>query len=136
MNQPLTTGTHHVGLTVPDLDAATDFFCTTLAFKEVGGSPAYPSKFVSDGNTLVTLWQASDPSNAAPFDRKANVGLHHLALGVADVAALNAVHGRVAACPGAEVEFAPEPMGVGSATSHFICAMPGGIRIEFATPFV
>jgi hypothetical protein len=29
----------------------------------------------------------------------------------------------------------PELMREGSATHHFICAMPGGIRIEFATPF-
>lgn len=136
MTQPLTTGAHHVGLTVPDLDAAAHFFCTALGFREVGGNPAYPSQFVSDGAILITLWQASDPACATAFDRKANIGLHHLALGVADAAALEAVHARVKAHPGATIEFAPEPIRPGSSTHHFICAMPGGIRIEFATPFV
>lgn len=135
MANPLTTGAHHVGLTVPDLEAATNFFCVTLGFGDVGGNPAYPSKFVSDGKTLLTLWQAADPASATPFDRKANIGLHHLALGVADAAALDTVYARVTAHPGATIEFAPEPIREGSATRHFICAMPGGIRIEFATPF-
>jgi catechol 2,3-dioxygenase-like lactoylglutathione lyase family enzyme len=135
MTNALTTGAHHVGLTVPDLDAAAHFFCVTLGFREVGGNPAYPSKFVSDGHTLLTLWQAADPARATPFDRKANIGLHHLALGVADVAALETVHARVKAHAGATIEFAPEPIRAGSTTHHFICAMPGGIRIEFATPF-
>ncbi len=135
MTQTLTTGAHHIGLTVPDLDAATYFFCSTLGFNEVGGNPAYPSKFVSDGKTLLTLWQAVDPASATPFDRKTNIGLHHLALGVANAQALAIVHARVAEHPGVTVEFAPEPIREGSATQHFICAMPGGIRIEFATPF-
>jgi catechol 2,3-dioxygenase-like lactoylglutathione lyase family enzyme len=135
MTNALTNGAHHVGLTVPDLDAATDFFCVTLGFSEVGGNPAYPSRFVSDGKTLLTLWQVNDPSSAAPFDRKTNIGLHHLALGVADAATLDTVHARVKAHPGAKIEFIPEPIREGSATRHFICSMPGGIRIEFATPF-
>lgn len=135
MTQALTTGAHHVGLAVPDLEAATNFFCVALGFKEVGGNPAYPSKFVSDGTTLITLWQVADPATAIPFDRKTNVGLHHLALGVTDAAALDIVHDRVRAYPGAKVEFAPEPIRAGSSVQHFICAMPGGIRIEFATPF-
>jgi catechol 2,3-dioxygenase-like lactoylglutathione lyase family enzyme len=135
MTNALTTGAHHVGLAVPDLEAATNFFCVTLGYAEVGGNPAYPSKFVSDGSTLITLWQVAVPASATPFDRKANIGLHHLALGVADAAALNIVYERVKAHPGARVEFAPEPIREGSATRHFICAMPGGIRIEFATPF-
>jgi catechol 2,3-dioxygenase-like lactoylglutathione lyase family enzyme len=135
MTTPLTTGAHHVGLTVPDLDAATAFFCVTLGYKEVGGNPAYPSKFVSDGATLITLWQAADPATATPFDRKRNIGLHHLALGVADAGALDIVHARVAAHPGVTIEFPPEPIREGAATRHFMCAMPGGIRVEFATPF-
>jgi catechol 2,3-dioxygenase-like lactoylglutathione lyase family enzyme len=135
MTNALTNGAHHVGLTVPDLEAATNFFCAALGFSEVGGNPAYPSRFVSDGGTLLTLWQAADPGSATPFDRKANIGLHHLALGVADEVALETVHSRVKAHPGATIEFAPEPIREGSATRHFICAMPGGIRIEFATPF-
>jgi hypothetical protein len=31
------------------------------------------------------------------------------------------------------LEFTPEPVRPGSPTHHFICAIPGGLRIEFAT---
>jgi hypothetical protein len=41
----------------------------------------------------------------------------------------------VQAHPGVTIEFDPEPIREGATTHHFICAMPGGIRIEFATPF-
>ena len=61
MTKALTNGAHHVGLTVPDLDAAAGFFCSTLGFSEVGGNPAYPSKFVRDGATLITM---SAPSSS------------------------------------------------------------------------
>ena len=71
--------------------------------------------------------------NAVAFNRKTNIGLHHLALAVADEAALATVHERVRNHPGVVVEFAPEPVRAGSTTHHFICAIPGGIRIEFAT---
>ena len=135
MTSALTLGAHHVGLAVPDLAAAADFFLGALGFAEVGGNPAYPSRFVSDGTTLLTLWEVADPVTATPFDRRRNVGLHHLALKVADAAALDEVHARVGAHPGVSIEFAPEPIREGAAVRHFICAMPGGIRIEFATPF-
>jgi catechol 2,3-dioxygenase-like lactoylglutathione lyase family enzyme len=135
MTTALTLGAHHVGLTVPDLDAAVTFFRDALGYALVGENPAYPCAFVSDGTTLLTLWRAADPASAAAFDRKANIGLHHLALLVADDAVLAEVFERVSAHPGATVEFAPEPIREGSSTRHFICAMPGGIRIEFAAPF-
>ncbi len=135
MTKALTNGAHHVGLAVPDLDAATGFFCDALGFAIAGERPDYPARFVSDGTTLITLWQVSDPANATPFDRRANIGLHYLALGVADDTNLDTVHARVAVHPGVVVEFAPEPIREGAKTRHFICQMPGGIRIEFATPF-
>jgi catechol 2,3-dioxygenase-like lactoylglutathione lyase family enzyme len=135
MTKALTNGAHHVGLSVPDLDAATGFFCDALGFAIAGERPDYPARFVSDGTTLITLWQVADPRNARPFDRRANIGLHHLALGVADDAVLDTVHARMAVHPDVAVEFAPEPIREGAKTRHFICRMPGGIRIEFATPF-
>jgi catechol 2,3-dioxygenase-like lactoylglutathione lyase family enzyme len=67
------------------------------------------------------------------FQRKTNIGLHHLALAVADEAALATVHERVRNHPGVVLEFNPEPVRTGSTTHRFICAIPGGIRIEFAT---
>lgn len=135
MTDSLTRGAHHIGLSVPDLDSAATFFCDALGFKIVGERPDYPARFVSDGKILLTLWQVTDPEKATQFDRRNNIGLHHLALGVEDDAALEQVHARVSAHPGVMVEFAPEPIRAGATTRHFICAMPGGIRIEFATPF-
>jgi len=135
MTTALTTGVHHVGLALPDIDAARDFFRDALGYQVVGGVPDYPAHFVSDGTSLITLWQVSDPETATPFDRKMNIGLHHLAIGVADETALAAVFERVSAWPGVAIEFAPCPMGEGSAVRHFICFIPGGARVEFATPF-
>jgi catechol 2,3-dioxygenase-like lactoylglutathione lyase family enzyme len=135
MTQKLTRGIHHVGLTVPDLDQARAFFCDTLGFDEVGGVPSYPSIFVSDGSVLLTLWRAADPSTARAFDRRANIGLHHLSLAIADNAALGVAWEKVRAHPGVVVDAAPGPIHPGSATQHFLVFIPGGIRIECATPF-
>jgi catechol 2,3-dioxygenase-like lactoylglutathione lyase family enzyme len=128
----LTQGAQHVGLTVPDLETARRFFLDVLGFDQVAERPDYPAVFVSDGTTMVTLWRATDPARATPFDRKTVVGLHHLALRVAPER-LDEVHARVANAEGAVVEFAPEPLG-GGPTRHMMCAMPDGVRIEFIAP--
>jgi len=132
MSQSLTCGVHHVGLAVPDLDAAISFFRDALGWIELGRNEAYPAGFVSDGSITLTLWQVADPQTATPFDRRANVGLHHLALAVADEAALHAAYERVSAHPGVIVEFATGPTRPGADRKHFIVAMPGGLRLEFA----
>ena len=133
MTEAMTCGVHHVGLAVPDLPAAERFFVEGLGWKVVGGKPDYPSVFVSDGTTMLTLWRVADPAHAVPFDRRTNVGLHHLALRVADEDALARVCDRVRTFPGAVIEFEPTRIAEGSEIRHFICAMPGGLRIEFAT---
>jgi catechol 2,3-dioxygenase-like lactoylglutathione lyase family enzyme len=135
MTIAMTRGAHHVGLAVRDVAEARDFFVEALGFTVAAERPDYPAIFVSDGTTLLTLWQVADPARATRFDRRANIGLHHLALAVADRDALHSVFERVQAHPGATIEFDPEPIREGATTHHFICAMPGGIRIEFATPF-
>ncbi|SLN31209.1 VOC family protein [Oceanibacterium hippocampi] len=132
-NAALTRGAHHIGLTVPDLAGARAFFIDLLGFRQVGEKPDYPAVFVTDGSTMITLWQAADPASAVPFDRRNNVGLHHLALKVEDAAALDTLHGRLADSAGVVIEFAPEPLG-GGATRHMMCAIPGGIRLEFIAP--
>jgi len=126
MNEPLTCGIHHLGLSVPDLPAAERFFVDVLGWGVVGGNPAYPSVFVSDGTVMLTLWRVADPENAVPFDRRTNVGLHHVALRVADMVALAQVHERLRACAGVTLEFDPQPIRAGSSVHHFICAIPGG----------
>jgi catechol 2,3-dioxygenase-like lactoylglutathione lyase family enzyme len=135
MTEKLTRGVHHIGLTVPDLEEARGFFCGLLGFDEVGGVPDYPSIFVSDGSILLTLWRSADPLTARAFDRRANIGLHHLSLAVADDAALDAAWQKVSPYPGVVIDAAPGPIRAGSATRHFLVFVPGGIRMEFATPF-
>ena len=124
-----TVGVHHVGLTVPGLEDARLFFVEGLGFQQVGEVPDYPALFLTDGTTMITLWQAEDPASATPFDRRRVIGLHHLALSVADAEALGALHGELAARDDVEIEFAPEPLGGGPAR-HMMCRIPGNIRLE------
>lgn len=135
MTTACTQGAHHIGLAVRDVAEARDFFVEALGFHVAAERPDYPAIFVTDGTTLLTLWQVADPAGATAFDRRANIGLHHLALRVADLDALRTVFARIQNHPGTVIEFDPEPIREGATTHHFICAMPGGIRIEFATPF-
>ncbi len=133
LTDALTLGVHHVGLSVPDLEAAQSFFVDALGYKVVGGNPDYPAVFVSDGTTMLTLWQVKEPEKAVSFDRRSNIGLHHLALKVADRAALDTAFAKVKAHPGVTVEYAPGPMWEGSTMCHCIIAIPSGIRLEIAT---
>ncbi len=129
----MTRGAHHIGLTVPDLAKTRAFFVETLGFDQVGEVPDYPAVFLSDGSTMITLWQAEDPVNAVPFDRKNVIGLHHVALRVDGVDALDALHDRLETADDVSIEFAPESLG-GGPTKHIMCAIPGGIRMEFIAP--
>ena len=129
----ITKGAHHIGLTVPRIDETRSFFTNVLGFDQVGEVPSYPAVFLSDGTTMITLWQATDPQTATPFDRKNVIGLHHFALKVEDAAALDHVHNKLDDAPGVEIEFGPEPLG-GGPTKHMMCAIPGGIRMELIAP--
>jgi catechol 2,3-dioxygenase-like lactoylglutathione lyase family enzyme len=126
----LTVGIDHVGLTVRDLEVTSAFFVDCLGWKKVGEKPEYPAVFVSDGHILLTLWQLKNVDGLVEFDRKSNVGLHHLALRARDEAAFNAIFERISAWPGVRVEFAPELLGKGP-KRHTMIYEPGGIRLEF-----
>ncbi len=102
----LTQGVDHVGLTVSNLESSRRFFCECLGWKTIGEVPSYPAAFVSDGVTRLTLWQVDQASDPVGFDRRKNIGLHHLALKVADLATLHEVFTRASNWPGVEVEFA------------------------------
>jgi catechol 2,3-dioxygenase-like lactoylglutathione lyase family enzyme len=130
---PRTRGAHHIGLNVPDLAAARAFFIDGLGFAQVGERPGYPAVFVSDGQVMVTLWQAEEPASATPFDRRRNIGLHHLALRIADDVSLEDLHVELAARDDVTIEFAPESLG-GGATRHLMCRIPGNIRLEIIAP--
>ena len=127
---PWTQGVHHIGFTVPDVRETARFFTEVLGFQQVGGRPAYPAIFVADGTVMLTLWQATDPDNASPFDRKNCVGLHHVALRVADRDALTSLHEHLSRESGVAVEFAPEPLGT-AGIHHMMVSIPGGLRVEF-----
>ncbi|MEJ8566314.1 VOC family protein [Elongatibacter sediminis] len=126
---PRTQGAHHIGLTVPDLGAARRFFAEALGFDTVGEVPDYPAAFLSDGEIMITLWQAENPDQATPFDRRANIGLHHLALRAGDAAALARLHDALAVRDDASVEFAPEALG-DTGLQHMMVRIPGNIRLE------
>lgn len=127
----LTSGMNHVGLTISDLDKSFAFFTETLNWEDAGGYPDYPSKFVTDGEMFLTLWQVTDPANAIAFDRKNNVGLHHLALTVKSREALDVLYERFLKTEGVVIEFSPEPNG-GGPTIHMMIREPSGNRLEFA----
>ncbi len=129
-NSAKTKGAHHIGLTVPDVATTRAFFTNVLGFSVVGERPAYPAVFVSDGTIMITLWQATGPMSATPFDRKSVVGMHHLALQVADHDALEALGRILAETDGVQIEFAPEQLGE-TPLRHLMCSIPGGIRVEF-----
>jgi len=131
MEDSVTTGFDHVGLSVRDLEAARSFFVDCLGWKVVGGRPEYPSVYVSDGTAIVTLWRVENPATAVAFNRRTNVGLHHLALRVPSREALDSLHERVATWPGVVLEFAPQPSGTGPKV-HMMLLEPSGNRIEFA----
>ena len=126
----LTAGIDHLGLTVKDLATTSTFFIDCLGWKKVGEKPDYPAVFVSDGSVLLTLWQLKNTDAGVDFDRKSNVGLHHVAIRATDENAFNTIYERVSKWPGAKVEFAPELLGKGP-KRHMMVYEPGGIRVEF-----
>lgn len=131
--EPITKGVNHIGFTVSNLDATASLFINTLGWREVGGDPTYPARFVTDGAVFVTLWQATDPAKAIAFNRKTNVGLHHFAMTVSDLETLDELHAELAINPNVEIEFAPQPNGNGP-TVHMMVRGPSGLRLEFAVP--
>jgi len=129
--QVMTQGLSHLGLTVSKLEQTTRFFVDTLGWKVVGDKPAYPAKFVTDGQIFITLWQVSSLDSVVNFDRKNNVGLHHLALSVSSQENLDILFKRFKAVDDLVIEFGPELNGQGP-TIHMMIREPSGNRIEFA----
>lgn len=128
-----TKGINHLGLTVRDLDQTTAFFTDLLGWKLLARDETYPRTTVSDGLARLTLWQADRSRPMTDFDRKTNIGLHHLALEVGSEDELQALAGKVRDWPGVTMEFEPEPLG-GGPRKHMMFSEPGGIRIEIIWP--
>lgn len=131
MNEPITNGSHHIGLTVSNLEKSAAFFTSLLGWDEVRRNDEYPAIFVSDGIIMLTLRTVKEhPGNS--FNRKSNVGLHHLALGVNSEATLDMLYEKLSANK-IKIEFTPELLRTGPA-KHFMCYEPSGIRVEFIWP--
>lgn len=131
MEKTLTNGPHHIGLTVSKLEQTAAFFTEILGWKEVKRNEEYPAIFVSDGHIMLTLWAVKETPEVS-FNRKSNVGLHHLALQVSSEAVLDQIYQRLMDNQ-IEIEFSPEPLNNGP-TKHMMCLEPSGIRVEFIWP--
>jgi len=131
--EAMTLDLNHIGFAVTKLDDTASFFIDTLGWKAAGGRPEYPAKFVTNGKMFVTLWQVTDPAKAVAFDRKHNVGLHHMAITVRDLPTLHDLHRKFVAHKDVTIEFAPEFLGDGP-TTHMIIREPSGLRLEFIVP--
>jgi len=129
----ITSGVHHVGLTVADVDETCSFFVDVLGFEKLGSRPDYPVTFVKDGGVILSLWRVQDEQALIQFERKNTVGLHHLALMVDGDNDLETAYNRLRVAPGVEIEFAPEWLGSGP-SRHMMCLIPGGIRLELIAP--
>lgn len=122
----LCSGISHIGLAVSDLEGSFAFF-EALGYVKVGGDESYPSYFISNEKNILTLWKTNDDS--VGFDRKRNVGLHHLALQVDSEAKLVEAYETVLKIPGTKSEFGPKPFPFGK---HAMLYDPSGIRVELA----
>ena len=127
----LTNGINHLGLTVNNLFETKTFFIDVLGWTESGYDPSYPRTAVSDGKIRLTLWQVDTSLSVEEFNRRKNIGLHHLALEVESEEKLNALYDILK--HQVEIEFPPELVGSGP-RKHMMCYEPGGIRLEFIWP--
>lgn len=131
MQTAITSGVHHIGLTVSRLEESAAFFTSLLGWQEVRRNAEYPAIYVSDGTVMLTLWAVKD-TPGVPFNMRQNIGLHHAAFQVAREDDLHALHAKLSNA-GVKIEFAPEALGNGPA-KHMMCYEPSGIRVEFIWP--
>lgn len=128
---PITSGAHHIGLTVSKLEQSAAFFTSLLGWEEVRRNEEYPAIFVSDGKIMVTLWAIKEQPSLE-FNKNMNIGLHHLAFQIETENDLNSLYEKLSSND-VKIEFSPEQVGQGPA-KHMICYEPSGIRIEFIWP--
>ncbi len=126
----ITSGCHHIGLTVSQLENSAAFFTDILGWQEIRRDETYPAIFVSDGEIMVTLWQ-SQSENPGGFDKN-TIGLHHVAFMVNSAETLNECYQKITDA-NLKIEFSPELLRDGPA-KHMICYEPSGIRVELIWP--
>jgi catechol-2,3-dioxygenase len=57
--KPVTRGVHHIGLSVPDLDATNSFFKNILGYEQIGEVPDYPAVFFQKHPGLRADWRGA-----------------------------------------------------------------------------
>ena len=126
-----TAGVHHVALTVSDVRRAQQFYTDLLGFQFV--TDYGPRALLHNGSVLLGLTPPPDPSQAIQADRfnENRIGLDHLSLSVADMAALEAAvelfdakginHGEIERL---------EPFGIAVLAFHD----PDNIQVELTAP--
>ncbi|ROR15452.1 catechol 2,3-dioxygenase-like lactoylglutathione lyase family enzyme [Erwinia sp. JUb26] len=124
----VTNGVHHIGLAVSKLEESAEFFTKLLGWEEVKRREDYPAIFVKDDSLMITLWK-TQTEEPAKFDRKTNIGLHHLALRVNSQESMYHLL-AVLKENQIEIEFEPTLRGEGP-SMHMMCYEPSGIRVEF-----
>ena len=127
----VTSGVQHIGLSVSNLEESAEFFIKVLGWGEIKRREDYPAIFVKDGAITLTLWK-TQTEEPVQFNRKNNVGLHHLALRVETKEGLYQIL-EVLKANQVEIEFEPTLIREGP-SMHMMCYEPSGIRIEFYYP--
>jgi len=127
----VTHGVQHIGLAVSKLEESAEFFTKILGWEEVKRREDYPAIFVRDNALTITLWK-TQTDEPVKFDRKTNIGLHHLALRVENKEELFQLLDVLKANQ-IEIEFEPTFIREGP-SMHMMCIEPSGIRIEFYYP--
>jgi lactoylglutathione lyase len=117
----LTKGVHHAGLSVKDVAASKDFYTELFGWEVVGENPGV-SAFLTDGTTMITLWQQAE--NEADIK---TAGLHHLAFGVESLETLQVIEERLRE---RDVEIQFDGLGEYGRLAGLFFFDPNGIRVE------
>lgn len=123
----VTKGVNHVGLSVIHLEESKTFFREILEFELLEFVPGHHA-FVTDGKTMVTLWQTA--KNEASLE---TAGLHHLAFEVESARILREVEDKLRR-QNYRIQF--DGMGVRGKEGGFLSLFfydPSGIRIELVS---